>query len=176
MFSISKDSNQFVHIRLSACLPSFTSKNAFTCVMRNDQKINGCILCPRAHIDSPKIWFAFEKCMKIKKKLFILLSLTDKMIDSILLVSLCFILSAAWKLRFFSRVGDRGASIRMYINILIFFCLLVRYLSISLLIFILFLDALQNWDFFSVFCWFWSDFDWKIKLIRKEWEVVSDLF
>lgn len=37
-----------------------------------------------------KIWFAFEKCMKIKK---LLILLTDKMIDLILLVSLCFISS-----------------------------------------------------------------------------------
>lgn len=79
-------------------LPSSSSHSCFRIrVWWETIKINGCILfrvC--THCDPPKIWFAFEKCMKIKK---LLILLTDKMIDSILLVSFfyfCFIFSLSF--------------------------------------------------------------------------------
>lgn len=112
-FSISKESNQFVHIRLSACLPSFTS-NAQKCSYVCDEKRSKnkwLHIVPRAHISTRrKFDLPSRNAWKLKNCSFF--SLTDKMIDSILLVSLCFILSlAAWKLRFFpSHVGDQRAS------------------------------------------------------------------
>ena len=134
------------------------SLDAFYVCDEKRSKINGCILC--GVYSFAKIWFAFEKCMKIKK-LLILFSRPIKWLIWFSLFRFVLFLSCAaenWDFFFFSVLATKMLPWNVHQHIDFFFFSSVIVLPLILILFF----SLHLLGFFS-----WSYFDWKIKLIRK---------
>lgn len=129
--------NSYIYV----CLPAYhhSPQKCFYVCAEKRSKINGCILClGPAHISTRrKFDLPSRNAWKLKNCSFFSLWPIKWLIRFSLFRFVLLYLLAAENWDFFSCWRPKSFH-RMYINILIFFCLLVRYLSISLLIFILF--------------------------------------